>query len=307
MSSKKLVFLFPGQGSQFVGMGHSYYLNSSEASAIFEEAEDTLGFPLKHYCFEGPLSLLTDTKVAQPAILTVSHIIHHLLAKEGISPSWVAGHSLGEYSGLVAVGALSFSDALRLVKQRAELMGQVEVDGGMVAIINTPRELLEEMVSRLSREGVIELANHNSPSQVVVSGEKRLLTRLVEEINGQKRGKAIMLEVSGAFHSSLMKPAAIKFRNLLEKTSFSPPTAPLIANVTARPISSEEEIPLLLERQIYSPVLWEETLRTLESLGGRIFLEIGGKVLTGLVKKTLTGVDTYSIIEWEELKKYLLF
>lgn len=305
MTKRKTAFLFPGQGSQFVGMGYSFYQSSSQAKRLFNDAEEILGIPLKRLCFEGPLEELTATRVAQPAILTVSYIIYTLLKSEGIAPSWVAGHSLGEYTALVAAGALTFKDALSLVRRRAELMGQVPGEGGMAAVLNTPREVLEELVSDLVSEGPLELANHNSPSQIVVSGEKTLVIRLVERINKEKLGKAILLEVSGAFHSRLMLPAAEEFRKDLDNIKFAPLSVPLIANVSAKEVNSPDELPDLLERQIYSPVLWEESLRNLEALGCGSFLEAGGKVLTGLVKKTLKGVDTYNVIEMDDFKKVL--
>lgn len=297
--------LFPGQGSQFVGMGHSLYQASATAKNLFHQAEEVLEMPLRSLCFEGPATDLTDTRIAQPAILTVSYILFQLLKEDGIAPSWVAGHSLGEYTALLAAGAFSFEDALLLVKRRAELMSSVPGDGGMVAILNMPIADLQEEVEKLKKEGVIELANHNSPVQIVVSGEKSLVHKLADTVNGSKRGKAIMLAVSGAFHSPLMIPAAKELRTELDQTAFQSLAIPLVANVTAEPVHSAGELPDLLEKQVYSPVLWEESLRKLSDLGCHLYLEVGGKVLTGLVKKTLKGVTAHYVIEVDDLKKVL--
>lgn len=299
--------LFPGQGSQFVGMGRSLYEASATAKNLFHQAEEVLALPLCNLCFNGPSADLTDTRIAQPAILTVSYIIFQLLKENGVTPTWVAGHSLGEYTALVAAEALDFEDALRLVKRRAELMSSVPGEGGMVAVLNLPLADLQEEVEKLKKEGVLELANHNSPAQIVVSGEKPLVRKLADTINESKKGKAIMLEVSGAFHSPLMLPAAKQLRVELDRTVFHPLTVPLVANVTAELVTSAEELPSLLEKQVYSPVLWEESLRKLSSLGCDLYLEAGAKVLTGLVKKTIKGVTAHHVIEADDLKKVLAF
>jgi|SRR5690554_5815244 len=303
--NKKIAMVFPGQGSQYVGMGSSLYAESQMAKDFFCRAEDVLGFPLRKLCFEGPLEELTDTRIAQPAILTVSYILFTLLKENGIHPDWVAGHSLGEYTALLAAEALSFETALSLVKRRAELMASVPGNGGMVAVLNTPRPDLEEQVDRLKKEGVIVLANHNSPAQIVVSGEKPLIQKLADYINEEKKGKAIILKVSGAFHSPMMVPAAEKLHIELERVDFSVPTVPIVANVSAKPVTSHQELPALLEKQVYSPVLWEESLKKLKANGCQIYLEVGGKVLTGLIKKTLKGVTTHNVIEMNDLKKVL--
>jgi [acyl-carrier-protein] S-malonyltransferase len=305
MSEKRIAFIFPGQGCQYVGMGKSFYQESILAQNIFQEAEDILGLPLRKYCFEGPLEELTDTRIAQPAILTVEYMILCLLKEEGIFPSWVAGHSLGEYAALIASGALKFSDALLLVRKRAEYMASVAANGGMAAILNIPCAELEEMIKELQPDGIIELANYNSPAQIVVSGEKELVDSLVVRINQGGKGRAIPLEVQGAFHSSLMKPAAKEFRNELKRTSFLPIKIPIISNVTAEEVLSSEMLPELLEKQIYSPVRWMYSLKKLDLLDCNLFLEIGGRILSGMVKKTLMGANTCWIREMEDFKKCL--
>lgn len=303
--SEQVAFLFPGQGSQYVGMGSSFYQEFAVAKSIFLEAEKISGLPLRKYCFEGPLSELTQTEIAQPAILTVDYIIFRLLKAEGLEPSWVAGHSLGEYAALIAAGALSFADALALVKKRAEHMAAVQVNGGMAAVLNLPADKLEEMVQDLQTEGIIVLANFNTPTQIVVSGEKKLVTRLTAKIKREGQGRAIPLEVEGAFHSPIMKPAAEKFRQDLTKTSFSALKTPIISNVTAEVVLSSDQIPLLLEKQIYSPVRWTETINQLASLGCDLFFELGGKILSGMVKKIVSAAQTYSFRETVDVKKYL--
>ncbi len=303
--AEQIAYLFPGQGSQYVGMGSSFYDEFALARSIFAEAEEVLGFPLRKYCFEGPLTELTKTRIAQPAILTVEYIIYRLLTEEGVAPAWVAGHSLGEYAALVAAGALSFPDALMLVQKRAGYMAAVPVPGGMAAIVNYPPAQLEALVKELAAGGVIELANFNSPSQIVVSGEVRLVKELVARITEGKVGKAIPLAVQGAFHSRIMKPAAEHFRNDLAQTKFLPLQTPLISNVTAQAVTAADALPSLLEKQIYSPVQWEATTRYLLASGCDLFLELGGKVLSGLVKKTESAAKVISIREAEDIKKYL--
>ena len=307
MTGKKLVFLFPGQGIQRVGMGEAFYKEYQEAKDLFAEAEEVLGLPLRKYCFEGPAAELTATRIAQPAIVTVSFIIFNLLQKQGVTPSFVAGHSLGEYTALAAAGVLPFRETLLLVRKRAELMAAVPGEGAMAAVLNLPPERLEEILAKYQQEGLIEPANFNSPSQIVVSGEKRLVLRLAEEINNEKTGKAILLEVSGAFHSGMMKPAAEEFAKVLAGFNFSPPVVPLVANVTAGAVTDAGEIPGLLAKQLYSPVLWDKSVRQLAKMGAELFVEIGGKVLTGLVKKTLPGAETFAVVEPEDLKKVLAF
>ena len=303
--SIQVAFIFPGQGCQYVGIGHSLYQDFTLAKSIFLEAEEILGLPLRKYCFEGPFEELTKTKIVQPAILTVEYIIFSLLQEEGFEPTWVAGHSLGEYAALIASGAITYANALSLVRKRAEHMAAVSVNGGMAAILNLPLTDLAGMVEDLQVEGIIELANFNSPVQTVVSGEKELVTKLTARIKQSGRGKVIPLEVQGAFHSSMMKPAAEKFREDLKRTSFLPINTPIISNVTAEEVLSSDQLPLLLEKQIYSPVRWEETIKKLASLDCDLFLELGGKILSGMVKKTFSKANTYFIRETEDLKKYL--
>lgn len=295
----KTAFVFPGQGAQAVGMGRDAYESNPKAKAIFEEADAVLGFQLSDIIFNGPEEVLKQTANTQPALLTVSAALLELLADSGLKPDYVAGHSLGEYSALVAAGVISFRDAVATVRARGEYMEQA-VPGGqgaMAAVLGAEREALGELCQAVSAEGnVVELANVNSPGQIVVSGSAAGVQSIVARGKEIGTKRVIPLEVSGPFHSSLMKPAAERLGETLAKFELNDAKVPLIANVTAREAVQGEEIRRLLVEQVYSPVLWEDSIRYLIEQGVDTFVEIGsGSVLAGLIKKIDKNVRIISV------------
>jgi len=302
----KVAFVFPGQGAQSVGMGKDFYDAVPASRRIFESADEVLGFPMTNMIFEGPDSELKKTFNTQPALLTASVAAFEAVREQGVTPDFVAGHSLGEYSALVASGVLSFEDAVGTVRARGEFMEQA-VPGGqgaMAAVLGAEREALAELCRSITAEGhLVELANLNCPGQIVVSGSKEGVALVGERVKEAGGKRAIPLEVSGPFHSSLMKSAAEKLGGKLQPLHFSEPAIPVIANVTARPAASAEEIRGLLVEQVYSPVLWEDTVTYLISQGVDTFVEIGpGNVLTGLIKKTDKSVKLINVSSLDSLE-----
>lgn len=303
---KKIAFIFPGQGSQYVGMGKEVYLNSETAREIFTVADEILGRNISTLCFEGPEAILRDTRNSQLAIITTSVAILKILQKEGLKPDFTAGHSLGEYSALIAADAIPFSAALKLVASRSRLMAEADPEqkGGMAAILGVEREVLAGYLSEISSFGQVEVANFNCPGQIVVSGAKSGLTKL-QALIAAKGGRVISLPVSGAFHSSFMNQAAAKFRLELETISWHNPSITVIANVSARSVTKEILTDSLF-KQIVSPVLWEDTINYLKSQGVNTFVEVGpGKVLSGLVKRIIKDVTILNCEDLSSIKKAL--
>jgi [acyl-carrier-protein] S-malonyltransferase len=301
MNSAPIAFLFPGQGSQFVGMGQELAETYPEARSIFAQADDVLGFALSRLCFEGPEAELMDTVNAQPAILT--HSIAALRVIEQIAPeikpALMAGHSLGEFSALVAAGSLSFEDAVKLVRERGRLMkdaGQVN-PGGMAAVMPLGREVLDEICKEASAAvgKPVQVANDNSPGQIVISGDNAALEKAMGLAKARGAKRVIRLQVSIASHSPLMKMAARSFRGELDAISFAPPRIPVIGNVYARPIEMID-IRDELEAQLTSPVRWTESVQYLVQQGVTTCIEIGPKdVLAGLVRRTDTTLTAMSV------------
>ena len=298
----KTAIIFPGQGSQYVGMGKDLYEGSPTAKMLFEKADETLGFPLSRICFEGPEEELKQTKNTQPAIFLHSIVLFHLLKRTPFDMA--AGHSLGEYSALVAAGALTFEDGLKLVRLRGELMQQagIKYPGTMAAIVGLDSKTINELCAEISADELVQAANYNSPGQVVISGSTVGVRRAMEsaKIRGAKIVKE--LQVSGAFHSPLMESAQTGLKEVLDRIEIKDPAVPVYANVTARPTHSAEEIRRLLFQQLLSPVRWEESIVNMITDGASTFVEIGpGKVLQGLVKRINGNVSAIGIEKREDL------
>lgn len=306
----KIAFVFPGQGAQAVGMGKDVYEAADASRAIIDAADKALGFELSDIIFNGPEEKLKQTANTQPALLTVSIALLEALKDRGLKPDYVAGHSLGEYSALVAAGSISFEDAVRTVRARGEFMEQAvpSGQGAMAAVLGAEREALAALCASVSAEaGAVELANVNCPGQIVVSGTAAGVQGVVERGKEAGAKRVIPLEVSGPFHSSLMKPAAEKLAGVLASVQVNDAAVPVIANVTAKPVTSAEEIRGLLAEQVYSPVQWEDSVKYLIEQGVDTFVEIGsGTVLAGLIKKIDKSVNIISVNSIEALKAVAL-
>ncbi|MCB2199949.1 ACP S-malonyltransferase [bacterium] len=304
----RTAFIFPGQASQYVGMGKDLYETEGMAKALFDRADDILPFDLKRICFEGPVEELTQTRVTQPAIFVHSVIISLLLSPRGIDIHAAAGHSLGEYSALVATGALQFDDALAVVALRGELMQNAgdERPGTMAAIIGLAIEKVEEVCASASTKNeVVVAANMNAPGQVAISGDVVAVHRAMELAKEAGAKRALQLNVSGAFHSPLMAPAAEKLAEQLEKTPFRPPSVAIYQNVTARPTTDSDVIKKRLIEQLTHPVRWVETIEAIIGDGVERFIEVGpGAVLQGLNKRIAKGLPVIGVGTVDELNAY---
>ncbi|MBH0333295.1 malonyl CoA-ACP transacylase [Brevibacillus brevis] len=293
----KVAFVFPGQGSQFVGMGQALSEQSEAARHIFEQADEALGFSLSGLCFAGPEEELKLTANTQPAILTASIAVLAALNEKlpDYKPAFVAGHSLGEYSALVAAGALSFADAVKTVRTRGQFMEEAVPagQGAMAAVLNMDRAALHAVCEEVTASGhPVQLANMNCPGQIVISGSAEGVKLAGEKAKEAGAKRVLPLNVSGPFHSSLMQPAADKLQAVLAGVTVQEAAVPVVANVTARPVSEATIIVDQLVQQVSAPVLWEDSVQWMVEAGVTTFVEIGpGKVLAGLIKK-IAPADT---------------
>ncbi|UOQ85537.1 ACP S-malonyltransferase [Gracilibacillus salinarum] len=307
---KKVAFIYPGQGSQAVGMGQDLYDNYQQVRELFDQANEVLGFNLTDIMFEGPKETLTKTENTQPALLLVSAAITQLLKEQGIHPSVTGGHSLGEYSALVAANALPVTEAVELVHQRGKLMENAYPagKGAMAAVLGLDKTTLQETLTHIHEQTdeVIEIANINCPGQIVVSGSQKAVDVAVEQLKEAGAKRVLPLAVSGPFHSSLMKPAAEQFSELVQNVNWTDTTIPVYANVTADKVTSQEQIKQLLVEQLYSPVRFEEIIEQLLDESLDAIVEVGsGKVLTGLVKKVNRRMTTFAVQDDASLQAFI--
>ncbi len=295
----KIAFVFPGQGSQFVGMGKDFYDNYSEARKLFEEANDILGFDISRICFNGPEETLRLTENTQPALLIHSIMALKMLRENGINSVLAAGHSLGEFSALVAAGALKFQDAVRLVNLRGKFMQEaVPVGiGSMAAIIGLPIKKIQELCDSVSSSSnLVQPANLNSPVQTVIAGHKEAVEKVSKDTLMAGAKKAVTLPVSAPFHSALMKPAEIKLQKELEATEFYDLSFPVINNIEAKPIEKGNDARESLIKQVCSPVRWCETMQCIVDQKIDSVVELGsGKVLSGLMKRYNKTINCYQV------------
>ena len=305
----KTAFLFPGQGSQSVGMGKDLADNFSVAREVFEEADQALGFSISKLCFEGPEDELRKTVNTQPAILTVSVAALRVLQQAEISFDITAGHSLGEYSALVGAGVLDFADAVRLVNKRGQFMQEAVPlgEGAMAAVMGMEREKVVEICAEVEKEaGAVQAVNFNCPGQIVIAGKTVAVEKAAAALKAAGAKRAIMLPVSAPFHSTLLQPAAEKLALELEKVSFHEPKLPVVANVTGKISTNSNEIKQLLVTQAANPVLWEDCVATVAAYGATVSVEVGpGKVLTGFTKKIAPEIATFNVEDMESLQKTL--
>jgi [acyl-carrier-protein] S-malonyltransferase len=304
-------FVFPGQGSQYVEMGKDFYDNFKEAKEVFHEVDDALGFKLSNIILNGPKETLDLTENTQPAIMTVGVAIYKTLKKQKIKDLkdyfFFAGHSLGEYTSLICSNSLTLKDGAKILKERGKSMQEaVPVNvGAMAAVLGAEIDLINQVINKnKSNDGVAQISNDNCPGQIVISGNKDKINKIVDDLKTNYSKKAILLPVSAPFHCSLMQPSADKMNHILIKTNFLQPEINIVSNVTAKTIDNFKEIPSLLTKQITHHVRWRESVDFMTKNGVKYFIEIGpGKALTGMIKrigKELTTTTIDNIIQFNE-------
>jgi [acyl-carrier-protein] S-malonyltransferase len=301
-------FLFPGQGSQKVGMGLELSQEYAAARATFDEADSILNRKLSQLCFEGPAEALKQTENTQLAILTCSVATLRVLNEHGIVPKAVAGHSLGEYSALVAADVLTFADAVKLVEYRAQVMAEASQrqDCTMAAILGLAEVTLQELCETASSAGVVQIGNYNCPGQLIVSGDTAAVEKVMDSAKAAGARRCLQLEVSGAFHSALMAPAQEQLQTVIDDFQFNDPRVQVVANVTGDVVQTTDEIRRLLIAQVTSAVQWEKSTRTIGAAGISHFVEVGpGTVLSGMVRRTLPEAICLNVEDTKSLNKVM--